>query len=228
MDVPGANYLELADWRRRVAQLYVEIRNLQKIYGPFSPTAAYDHWRTTRDQLYREHPQSPIPAGGRAGYTPRYFPHDSALRFDITVVPDTAIDAPAVPSTEGARDDGASPTVPTSGDGTLGVRRAGWVDVPFPQGERRLGLYWLEGYAGGLFLSFRDATNGVETYGGGRYLLDAAKSADLGGDPAAGTIVLDFNFAYQPSCAFDPRWVCPLTPAENVLDIRVEAGEQIP
>jgi uncharacterized protein (DUF1684 family) len=227
VDISETNDLELADWRRRMAQLYVETRNLRKIYGPFSPTAAYDHWRATRDQLYREHPQSPIPADGRAGYTPRYFPYDPTLRFDVTVVPDTAVDAPDAPSMEGARDDGASATVPTSGGTTMGVRRIGRVDVPFPQGERRLGLYWLEGYAGGLFLSFRDATNGAETYGGGRYLLDAAKSADLGGDPAAGTLVLDFNFAYQPSCAFDPRWVCPLVPRENVLDFRVEGGERL-
>lgn len=67
----------------------------------------------------------------------------------------------------------------------------------------------MEGYAGGLFLPFRDATNGRETYGAGRYLLDAAKSADLGGDLGRGTLLLDFNFAYQPSCAFDPRWACP-------------------
>ena len=77
----------------------------------------------------------------------------------------------------------------------------------------------MAGYAGGLFVPFRDATNGTETYGAGRYLVDAAKSADLGGDPAAGTLVLDFNFAFQPSCAFDPRWACPLAPPENRLDL---------
>jgi uncharacterized protein (DUF1684 family) len=85
----------------------------------------------------------------------------------------------------------------------------------------------MEGYAGGLFLPFRDATNGRETYGAGRYLLDAAKSADLGGDLRRGTLVLDFNFAYQPSCAFDPRWACPLAPPENWLDVEVRAGERI-
>ena len=106
-------------------------------------------------------------------------------------------------------------------------QRFGWVDVPFPAGQRRLALYWLEGYAGGLFLSFRDATSGVETYGGGRYLLDAAKSADLGGDVTTGTLILDFNFAYQPSCAFDPRWVCPLTVPENRLDLPIRAGERL-
>jgi uncharacterized protein (DUF1684 family) len=101
------------------------------------------------------------------------------------------------------------------------------VDVPFPAATRQLSLFWLPDYAGGLFLSFRDATNGAETYGGGRYLLDTAKSADLGGDPGADTLVLDFNFAYQPSCAFDPRWVCPLVPPENHLDLPVRAGERL-
>ena len=69
------------------------------------------------------------------------------------------------------------------------------------------------GYAGGLFVPFRDATNGTETYGAGRYLVDAAKSADLGADAETGALTLDFNFAYQPSCAFDPRWALPARPA---------------
>jgi uncharacterized protein (DUF1684 family) len=88
-------------------------------------------------------------------------------------------------------------------------------------------LYWMAGYAGGLFLPFRDATNGAETYGAGRYLLDAAKSADLGGDAGRGSLVLDFNFAFQPSCAFDPRWACPLAPPENRLDVAIRAGERL-
>ena len=117
--------------------------------------------------------------------------------------------------------------LPVSGGGPMGFRRIGWLDVPFPAGARRLALFWMEGYAGGLFLPFRDATNGHETYGAGRYLLDAAKSADLGGDPGRGHATLDFNFAYQPSCAFDPRWACPLAPPENWLDIPIRAGERI-
>ena len=86
----------------------------------------------------------------------------------------------------------------------------------------------MAGYAGGLFIPFRDATNGSETYGAGRYLVDGAKSADLGGDPAQGTIIIDFNFAFQPSCAFDPRWACPLAPPENRLDLAIRAGERSP
>ncbi len=93
--------------------------------------------------------------------------------------------------------------------------------------EQTLTAYWLGGYADGLFLPFRDTTNGAETYGAGRYLLDTAKSADLGGDAGRGTLSVDFNFAYQPSCAFDPRWACPLAPPENRLSIRIEAGERL-
>ncbi len=85
----------------------------------------------------------------------------------------------------------------------------------------------MAGYAGGLFIPFRDATNGHETYAAGRYLVDAAKSADLGGDPAKGTLIVDFNFAVQPSCAFDPRWACPLAPPENRLDLPIRAGERL-
>jgi uncharacterized protein (DUF1684 family) len=85
----------------------------------------------------------------------------------------------------------------------------------------------MAGYAGGLFIPFRDATNGAETYPAGRYLVDGAKGADLGGDAETGTITIDFNFAYQPSCAFDPRWACPLAPPENRLDIRICAGERL-
>ena len=88
-----------------------------------------------------------------------------------------------------------------------------------------LEAYWLEGYGGGLFLPFRDATAGQKTYGAGRYLFDTVKGADLGTTPDGG-LVLDFNFAYNPSCAYDPAWVCPLAPPPNRLRIAVRAGER--
>ncbi len=213
-------YLELADWRRQVAGLYADVR----ARALSDPADALLHWRTVREQLYRAHPQSPIPVERRAAFEALHFPYDPALRFDLPVVPDV----PAVPDAP-ARAAGAEGerTIPTSGGGDMLFRRIGWVDVPFPAGTRRLALSWMTGYGDGLFLSFRDATGGVQTYGGGRYLLDGAKSADLGGDAARGTIVLDFNFAYQPSCAFDPRWNCPLTPPENRLDLPIHAGERL-
>ena len=123
---------------------------------------------------------------------------------------------------------GAPLSLPNSGTDVLSFRRIGSVEIPFPgHGLRILSLFWMDGYAGGLFLPFRDATSGAATYAAGRYLLDTAKSADLGGDPARGSLIVDFNFAYQPSCAFDPRWACPLAPPENRLDLAVRAGERL-
>ena len=109
----------------------------------------------------------------------------------------------------------------------MSFRRIGFVDVPFPAGRRRLGLFWMEGYAGGLFLPFRDLTSGTETYGAGRYLLDSVKGSDQGVD-GDGRVILDFNLAYNPSCSYDPKWVCPLAPPGNRLVMEVRAGERYP
>ena len=103
----------------------------------------------------------------------------------------------------------------------------GRLTLPLPGGEEVLTTYWLGGYADGLFLPFRDLTNGAETYGAGRYALDTAKSADLGAGSAQRSLIVDLNFAYHPSCAFDPRWACPLAPPENRLGQRIEAGERL-
>ena len=94
-----------------------------------------------------------------------------------------------------------------------------------PGHEAELSLFWVGGYGGGLFLPFRDATHGRETYGGGRYLYDTIKGADLGA--GVDEVVLDFNYAYNPSCAYNDRWVCPLSPPENSLPFAVEAGEKL-
>jgi uncharacterized protein (DUF1684 family) len=217
--------LTLADWRRRVAALYVEVRRRL----PTDPDGALGHWRAERESLYRSHVQSPVPAEQRGTFRAQHFAIDPSLRFEVAVEPDEPTPASDTLPGFGGFGGFAAPllALPVSAGGTMSFRRIGVVTVPFPAGERRLGLYWMEGYAGGLFLPFRDATNGQETYGAGRYLLDGAKSADLGGDAARGTLHLDFNFAYQPSCAFDPRWACPLAPPENTLDIPVRAGERI-
>ena len=214
--VPGdgslADRLALADWRRRVAALYVEVRAM----AADDPAVALAHWRAVREWLYREHPESPVPADARAAFRARHFDHDPSLRFRVVV-------EPAPPPDPGA----PTLSLPNSGADTLAFRRIGLVRLPFASGEQTLSVFWLAGYAGGLFIPFRDATNGTETYGAGRYLVDAAKSADLGSDLATGELTLDFNFATQPSCAFDPRWACPLAPPENRLAIEVRAGERL-
>jgi len=106
-------------------------------------------------------------------------------------------------------------------------RRTGTVEVALPEGNGTLSLYWLQAYGGGLFLAFRDATSGSETYGGGRYLFDTIKGTDglsleFGSGP--GELILDFNYAYNPSCAYNHRWACPLPPRENWLRIPSQGG----
>ena len=237
----AAETLRLADWRRRVADLYAEVRRL----APTDHAAALELWRSTRERLFREHPQSPVPAAKRNDFTARHFPIDPEMRFEVTVDTDAPAERPAgaliaaTPLNFGTEDDAAARSgglalatpiatdLPVSAGGTMAMRRLGHVEIPFLEGARRLGVFWMSGYAGGLFIPFRDATNGSETYGAGRYLLDAAKSADLGGDSARGSLILDFNFAFHPSCAFDPKWACPLAPPENRLDLPIRAGERL-
>jgi uncharacterized protein (DUF1684 family) len=233
-ETPGgvAATLTLADWRRTIGALYAEVRSL----AAGDPAAAVDHWRSVREGLYRDHPQSPVPADRRAAFRAHHFALDPALRFEVVVEPLDAPDpgpgagtglASAGPLDFGSAGGGSAIDLPVSAGGVMAFRRFGAVTIPFREGPRRLEVYWMEGYAGGLFLPFRDGTNGAETYGAGRYLLDAAKSADLGGDRDAGTLILDFNFAYQPSCAFDPKWACPLAPPSNRLDLPIRAGERL-
>lgn len=202
----------LADWRRQVATLYAEVRGM----AATDPAVGLAHWRAVRERLFRGHPQSPVPRDARANFRAEHFPHDPALRFEVTLEP-TPPPAP-----------GALPLeLPNSGADRLSFSRIGRIELPFPDRARQLSVFWMSGYSGGLFVPFRDETNGSETYGAGRYLLDTAKGADLGGDPEAGTLIVDFNFATQPSCAFDPRWACPLAPPENRLDLPIRAGERL-
>jgi len=84
-------------------------------------------------------------------------------------------------------------------------------------------VWWAAVYGGGIFLPLKDATSGNASYGGGRYVLDTVKGADLGGDP--GALVVDLNFSFQPSCAYDDAWACPLPGAGNTLAEAVPVGE---
>jgi uncharacterized protein (DUF1684 family) len=165
--------------------------------------------------MFRTHPQSPLELGRKAGFRELpCFSYDPAWRFRVPVV---------------ALANGAEPARGKIEleEGSFGYRP--FATVTFTPGTGRpsatLTLYWIDGYGGGLFLPFRDTTNGAETYGGGRYLYDTIKGADLGA--GQDELILDFNYAYNPSCAYSPRWVCPLAPAENKLPFRVEAGERV-
>jgi uncharacterized protein (DUF1684 family) len=233
---PAAEYLALADWRRRVAGLYTDWR-LGSRRDPAGATGAF---RAARDELFRTHPQSPLPAGERAAFRGLdYWPYDAAYRMEVVLEaapdlrPPEAHGTPeaATGSAEASADDGM-PTValPESHPTGARFRRIGRVLLQGPLAGASLGIYWIDAYGGGLFLPFRDASAGRETYGAGRYLLDTIKGADLGADPGGETerttLLLDFNMAYPPSCAYDPRWACPLAPADTVLALPVPAGER--
>jgi len=194
--------LDLLDYRRRVSELYGEVRALRER----DARAAHQRWRAARDELFRSHAQSALPPDRRAGFRGLpYRDYDPAFAFTATVRP--------LPQ---ERYD-----VDTSTGGVIPFVRFGAVDLPIGTLE----VLWLDAYSGGVFLPFRDATSGKTTYGGGRYLLDTAKGADLGSIGDA--LVLDFNFAYHPSCVYDPKWVCPLAPLGNRLAVGVEAGELV-
>ena len=210
--------LALADWRRRVAELYAEVRRISAA----DPAAAHATWRAEREALYRGHPASPVPIAERDGFRALQWPYDDAWRRTA------ALEVGAAPATGGPTP-AAFPSIsfiPASVGAPPPLEMVGQVSLALPGGAARLPVLQLLEYAGGLFLPFGDATNGGATYGAGRYLLDTAKGADLG-VTADGALILDFNFAYQPSCAFDPRWACPLAPPEARLALAVEAGERI-
>jgi uncharacterized protein len=205
MSSPVAAALQLAGWRRQAAALYARIRDQE------NPAAAHALWRDGRDQMMRVHPQSPLPAGDsmRIGGVP-YWPYDPALRWTVPVEP------VAQPRRLAAD---------TGPDGLTRLEQLGWITLPDPVG-RRVALWRLDQYAGGLFLPLRDATAGTTSYGGGRYLLDTAKGADLGS--IGQSLVIDLNFLYHPSCRYDARWVCPLAPDVNTIDVPIRAGERMP
>ena len=195
-------WLDLLDWRRRVAEMYAEVRGRRA----HDPAGAHRWWAEERSELFRTHPQSPLPAEARGAFTGLpVWPYDPALVFGARVrsLPEEHL------------------LVASSTGQDLPLVRFGRAEF----GAHSLDLYWINVYGGGVFVPFKDATSGRESYGGGRYLLDTVKGADLGSTPA-GDLVLDFNFAYHPSCFYDARWSCPLAPPQNVLNFPVRAGER--
>lgn len=200
-----SHYLQLVDWRRRVGDLY-------RLRGD----DAVERFRAGRDGLFRTHPQSPIPEDQRAGFTGlHYFDPDPAARVEAVLTP------PAAPR---------ETVIETGGDdGDITYRTAGILEFELGGTSCRLTVFAMTTYGGGLFLPFRDATSGPETYGGGRYLFDTVKNTDglsLEVSSDSDRVVIDFNFAYNPSCAYSPLWACPLAPRENWLDVPVRAGER--
>lgn len=196
--------LDLLEWRREIHFLYQQVR------AQDNAEDAHALWRRGRDDLFAGHSQSPLAASDvlRDCGLP-YWPYDPALRWTLPLEP---TEAPAQRS------------VSTGATEVTTMSQIGWVTLPEPF-DSRLAVWWLEQYGGGVFLPIRDATAGQSSYGGGRYLLDTAKGADLGGSDSA--LVIDLNFLFHPSCRYDSQWICPLAPMENTISASIEAGERL-
>jgi uncharacterized protein (DUF1684 family) len=195
---------DVLDWRRRVFALYAAVRAAP------DPAAGHDLWRRGRDELFARHSASPLLAPQRAGFSGlAVAPYDPAWRFQVQV-------RAAAPERW---------EVQTGTDGVVPFARLGVVTLA---GIGDLDVWRLTSYGGGVFLPIRDTGCGRPGggYGGGRYVLDTVKGADLGGGGEA--LVVDLNFAYAPSCAYDPAWACPLAPAGNRVGVEVPVGELQP
>lgn len=210
-------WLDLYDWRTRVAAIYRE--RAQRIAAGEDAQVVLERFRAAKDALFKTHPQSPLGPEDRAVFTGlRYFDYDPKLRVEAdlqTIASEEQVEAPS------------------SGQGTMRFPRAASARFSLDGSNYELFVYWIDVYGGGLFLPFRDASGPEETYGAGRYLFDTVKGSDferLDGNVSmgytGGRVMLDFNYSYNPSCCYDVRWVCPLSPRENVLPIPIRAGER--
>jgi uncharacterized protein (DUF1684 family) len=217
-------WLDLYDYRERVAQMYREHDTALRAGTDLA--AALTQFRAAKDALFRAHPQSALPPDERATFAGlRYFPYAPELRIEARLTP--------LPEAEQAE-----VAAPSSGPHPMPLRPTAKAEFSTGGAKHVLTVYWIDVYGGGLFLPFRDTTSPAESYGAGRYLFDTVKGStferferaaeDEGVSAmgyAGGRIVLDFNYAYNPSCCYDVRWVCPLAPRENWLDVPLRAGE---
>ncbi len=180
------------------------------------PAIALAHWRSVRERLYREHPQSPVPAGERGAFRARHFDHDPRSASSSAWSPRRR--RPGRAPARSCRT--AAPTRSRSADSGPSACRS-------PTASARLSVFWMAGYAGGLFIPFRDAHERRRDLRRRPVPRGRRQERRSRCDPDTGDLILDFNFAVQPSCAFDPRWACPLAPPENRLDLPIRAGERL-
>lgn len=166
-----------------------------------SPDEALVEFRTAKDDFIRTDPQSPLPEGARTTFTGlNYYPLDDALRFELPL--DTNVPHEHI-------------TMDVTTGGSREFHRAGKIHFNIAGQPAELSIYESDGT---LFLPLRDATSKAETYRAGRYL-----EPELIDD---GTVLVDFNYLYNPFCAYDDRWSCPVPPTENWLQVPLAAGEK--
>jgi uncharacterized protein (DUF1684 family) len=207
-----SDYLDLYDYRCRVADMY-RMRRQATLAGEDTATVL-QRFREARNKLFVKHSQSALDVEQKRKFQGlRYFPYNPAMCVEADI--DTGVEPVQL-------------SVVMNAEETMTMTTVGRLHFTLEDVRVALSLYWLNIYGGGLFLPFRDTTSPAESYGGGRYLFDTIKGSDfLATTGALGIerILLDFNYAYNPSCAYNDRWVCPLAPVENRLTIPIRAGE---
>ena len=207
-----SDYLGLYDYRRRVAALYRE--RMRATLAGEDAAMVWQRFREARDDLFAHHPQSALDEEQRRHFQGlQYFPYNPAMCVVADV--DTNVEPTLL-------------TVAMNAEEAMTMTPVARLDFTIEGRAAALSLYWLNIYGGGLFLPFRDTTSPGQSYGSGRYLFDTIKGSDFlpaPGTPVREGILLDFNYAYNPSCAYNDRWVCPLAPVENRLSIPIRAGE---
>jgi uncharacterized protein len=206
-----SEYLDLYDYRCRTAALYRERR--RALAAGEDAETTLKRFRESRDTLFAHHPQSALDEEQRHYFQGlRYFPYNPAMRFAVSV--DTTVEP-------------VHQQITMSANEIMTMTTVGHVHFTVDDTPVTLSIYWLDIYGGGLFLPFRDTTCPRQSYGGGRYLFDTIKGSDPLPAPSESSrysITLDFNYAYNPSCAYNDRWVCPLAPRENHLNVAIRAG----
>lgn len=163
-----------------------------------------ENFRAAKDDLFREDPQSPLFTSLRATFAGlHYYPEDASLRLRLPL--DTEVDHEVF-------------AMGTSLGDREGYRRIGRVSFEREGKPCELFLYSQQENPTVCFVPFRDSTSGDDTYAAGRYL-----EAEIEPD---GQVELDFNYAYNPYCAYNENWSCPVPPMENWLMVPIRAGER--
>ena len=202
----GPDAYALAHWRMLINDLYSQIRSIE------DPERAWKLWHKVRTDMFYNHVMSPVSEDRLDHFQEiEVFPYDPSYRFAVRLVE-------IAHQREG---------INLGNDGEITLLRVARTSGLEEVLGNELDVFWIEGYGGGIFIPFKDGSSGKETYGGGRYLVDAIKGSDLGLDDA-NNLILDFNFAYNPSCSMSDKYVCPLAPAQNTFASKILAGEKIP
>ncbi len=198
--------VDLLDYRRRVSAQYLKLRTAT---GSLDERCA--DFRLARDELFASHPQSALTKDQKAQFRGLdYFAYDASWRLLLDIDRDVEPEIFEVTLKD---------------DGVMRMRRMGRIHFARDGQSYALSLFWIMGYGGGLFLPFRDLSHLTEgSYEGTRYLIDSIKGADLGEQDRK--LLIDFNYAYNPSCAYNAQWDCPLAPKENWLELSIPVGEK--